>query len=239
MNNILCNKIAVVTGASGGLGKAIALNLAKEGCHLRLLGRKEKKLLELKKTLKENFSGIDVDYFSVDFQDLAALHETIASIQVSGTAQILINCAGVFPIKDISSSTIDDYNRCFDINVRAPFVLSQALMAAMKEAKWGRIVNVGSSSAYNGSEDTGLYCASKHALLGLSRSLKMELARHDIRVFSVSPGSIQTDMGKSDSRQDFTTFLKPSEIADYITFIIKFDNELVSDELRLNRVLVR
>ena len=100
-------------------------------------------------------------------------------------------------------------------------------------------MNVASSSAYNGSADTGLYCASKHALLGLSRSLYQELKPYGIRTYTVSPGSILTDMGATDTRQDFSTFLDPKEVAEYILFIVSYHNELIAEEVRLNRVLVR
>ena len=73
---------------------------------------------------------------------------------------------------------------------------------------------------------------------GTRRALQ-ELKEFNIRVFCVSPGSIQTDMGKTDTRQEFSSFLRPEEVAEYIVFIIKFDNELISDELRLNRVIVQ
>ena len=84
--------------------------------------------------------------------------------------------------------------------------------------------------------ETGVYCASKHALLGLSRSLYQEYRERGVRAYSVSPGSIQTPMGATDTRQDYSTFLNPQEVAEYISFIMAYDNEMISEEIRLNRV---
>ena len=239
MNNILSGKVAVITGATGGLGACIAAKLIEEGCDLRLISSQLGKVETFARRLKAQYPERSIEHYSADFRNLVAVQELIQLLGSKVDATILINCAGVFPIKDISNSTVADYDHCFDVNVRAPFLLSQAIAENMKKIGWGRIVNLGSSSSYNGSKDPGLYCASKHALLGLSRSLHQELKEFNIRVFCVSPGSIQTDMGKTDTRQDFSSFLRPEEVAEYIVFIIKFDNELISDELRLNRVVVQ
>ena len=109
----------------------------------------------------------------------------------------------------------------------------------MVSNNWGRIVNIGSSSSYNGSGETGIYCASKHALLGLSRSLYQEFKDSGVRVYSVSPGSIQTPMGAIDIRQDYSTFINPREVAEYIIFIITYDNEMISEEIRMNRITIK
>ena len=234
MNQVYSNKNALITGATGGLGEQVALKLAQKGCNLHLTGRNNEKLKKLAQKIK-NFH-VDVDFTAVDFCSVQQVQDFLKK---DVSVDILVNCAGTFPIKNLCESTLEDYEVCFDINVKAPFILSKKFAEYMKEKGWGRIVNVASSSAYNGSADTGLYCASKHALLGLSRSLYQELKPYNIRVFTVSPGSIQTEMGATDTRQDFSTFLNPEEIADYIIYVMKFDSGMISEEIRLNRVLVR
>jgi len=241
--SIFHGKRALVTGATGGLGSEISLQLIKNGCSVFLLGTNLNKLeklhLKLDRINKASHGPCGtakLEYQCLDFCNLKSLQEFL---EENNKFDILINCAGIFPIVNLYNSSMADYDRCFDINVRAPFLLSKICSENMKENNWGRIVNIGSSSSYNGSEDTGLYCASKHALLGLSRSFYKELKPHNVRVYTVSPGSIQTEMGANDTRQDFSTFLNPSEVAEYVLYVMSQDNELIADEIRLNRVVVR
>ena len=149
---------------------------------------------------------------------------------------VLVNCAGVFPVKLLSDSTVEDFENCFSVNVKAAFVLCKEFSQGMISKKWGRIVNIASSSAYAGFKNTSIYCSSKHALLGLSRSLHSELKEYNVRTFCVSPGSIKTPMGKSVTGQNYETFLNPSEIAELIVHLVSFDNEMISQEIQLSRM---
>ena len=110
----------------------------------------------------------------------------------------------------------------------------------MTEKKWGRIVNIASSSAHNGFKNAAIYCSSKHALLGLSRTLFVELKDSNVRTFCVAPGSMKTRMAKEDegllAEHDYNTFLEPSEVAEFITKIISYDNEMISQEISVNRL---
>jgi len=150
----------------------------------------------------------------------------------------LINTPGSFLIKSIEKTSIEEFDEIFKINVRAPFIFSKEFSKDMKKSKWGRIVNIGSSSAYNGFKNSIVYCSSKHALLGFSRALFSELKENNIRVYSISPGSTQTKMGRLSKNQKFETFLKPEEIAEYVEFVISFDKQLISEEIRLNRMKI-
>ena len=127
----------------------------------------------------------------------------------------------------------------FNVNVKIPFILSKEFSKDMIKKKWGRIINIGSSSSYNGFENGSLYCGSKHAILGLSRSLQSELKQKNVRVLCISPGSTQTNMGKISKDQDFSTFLSAKEVAKYIIFSISFDKEMIIDEARLNRMVIK
>jgi 3-oxoacyl-[acyl-carrier protein] reductase len=229
----LNGKVALVTGATGGIGKEIAILLHRAGCRLVLTGRDEEKL---KSVAQETDSYcLAGDLTSDSF--LENLMEQ--SVREVGNADILINCAGVFKIKSILESSIGDYDQSFALNVRAPFILSQHFARNMKEQKWGRIINIASSSAYNGSGETGIYCSTKHALLGLTRSLFQELKEYNVRAFCFSPGSTQTEMARHDKRQDFSTFLDPEEVARFIVHTISFDSGMIAEEVRMNRMVIR
>jgi 3-oxoacyl-[acyl-carrier protein] reductase len=153
---------------------------------------------------------------------------------------VLINCAGIFPVNPISKNSLDEYDTCMNLNVRVPFVLAKEFSKDMVKNEWGRIVNIASSSAHNGFKNAAIYCSSKHALLGLSRTLFSELKDKNVRTFCVSPGSMKTRMAKEDegllAEQDYNTFMEPSEVAEFIAKIISYDNEMVSQEISLSRL---
>ena len=238
---ILENKTCFITGATGGLGRHIAVAMAKQGCNLFLTSRSGTKLQELEQELEASGKrSIRVFFRAADLTNIQDVYAIIKDAKEKfKSIDILINCAGVFPVGLLRDSSVEDFERCFSINVHAPFVFSQAFSQDMVKNKWGRIVNIGSSSAYNGFKETSIYCASKHALLGLSRSLHNELKEYNIRTFCISPGSIKTPMGEKVKDQDFDTFIDPKEIAEYVVFAICFDNEMVSEEVRLNRMVIQ
>jgi len=237
---IFKGKNAFVTGATGGLGREICLLLAGFGCNIYMTSTNEEKLINLKNTLKDDY-GIDVHYTPANLENADEVDHVCENVlrTYGDNIDIIINCAGIFPLKSLTDTTLEEYERCMNINVKAPFLFTKQLTAGMRQRRWGRVVNVGSSSAYGGSADAGLYCISKHALLGFSRSLYQELKEENVRVYSYSPGSIRTDMGATDKRQDFSTFLDPREVAEYIVFMMSYDTELVSEEVRVNRIIVR
>jgi len=115
----------------------------------------------------------------------------------------------------------------------------QEYVPKMADKGFGRVVNILSSSAYNGSKDTALYCASKHALLGLTRSAFLEYRDSGVKIHSISPGSMQTPMGQTDTRQDYNTFIKAEEVAEFIEYTFCLNSTMVIDEVRLNRSIIR
>ena len=240
MKQILQGKNCLITGATGGLGKEIAKEFAKNGCNLFLTGRNNEKLNSLKDELENN--QIKIDFQQADLSDTDEIQKLFEKVKSTfSNIDILVNCAGVFPVKLLSDSTIDDFEKCFSVNVKAAFLLCKEFSQGMISKKWGRIVNIASSGAYNGKGKTVIYRASKHALLGLSRSLHSELREYNVRTFCVSPGPIKTTMGhdiiKNENPDErFDSFMNPDEIAEFIAYLISFDNEMVSEEIRLSRI---
>ena len=235
MNQILKGKNCLITGATGGLGKEIAKEFAKNSCNLFLTGRNDEKLNSLKNELEND--EIKIDFEAADLSDVDDIQKLIDKTKNAfPNIDILVNCAGIFPVKLLSNSTVDDFEQCFSVNVKAAFVLCKEFSQGMVSKKWGRIVNIASSSAYAGFKNTSIYCSSKHALLGLSRSLHSELKEHNVRTFCVSPGSIKTPMGKSVVGQSYETFLNPSEVAELVGRLISFDSEMISQEIQLHRM---
>ena len=236
---LLSGKNCLVTGASGGIGKEIAKLLVENNCNIILTGKTKDKLKKLNdelKLIKQN--NVKIDFFPAVISKIEDITKLISFVKnLFPSIDILINCAGVFPISSLQNASLEDFENCFNLNIKAPFILSKEFTKNMIEKQWGRIINIGSSSSYDGFKDTSIYCASKHALLGLSRSMFDELKEFNVRTFCISPGSVKTDMAKVLTKQDFSTFIDPKEVAEMIMFVISFDNEMIPEEIRLNRLI--
>lgn len=236
--NVLNNKNCLITGATGGLGQEIAKTLIQNNCNLFLTAQNKKRLQQLKDDLDcINVNKSRINYCEGDITKQNQIKKIITKVRRDfHHIDILINCAGIFHSKPISQSTIEDFDKIFGVNIRAPFLFCKEFSKDMIQKKWGRIVNMGSSSSYSGFKNGTIYCSSKHAMLGLSRSMFNELKEYGVRTYCISPGSIKTKMGKLSKDQDYKTFLKPSEVAKYVEFIMSFNDDLVSEEIRLNRI---
>ena len=236
-SSIIKGKNCFISGATGGLGKSIATELVLNQCNLFLTSTKKTKLKKLKKELSAVNSDIIINYDVCDLRKLNDVKKIIKKFRSTmGNCDILINCAGILPIKSLSKTLVSDYDSCFNVNVKAPFLLSKEFSNDMKKKKWGRIVNIGSSSSYDGFSETSIYSASKHAILGFSRSIQKELKSYGIRTCCISPGSIKTKMGKQIKGQNYSTFINPKEIAEVILNLIQFDKEMMMPEIRLDRI---
>ena len=243
MNNYsktFLNKNCFITGACGGIGREIAFNLSNKNCNLFITSKNKVELKKLELEIKSKNNDIKVCSYAGDLNLINDIDKIIESAKVNFKSfDILINSAGIFEIKSLKESTLQDFEKTFNINVRAPFIFTKTFSKNMILNKFGRIVNIGSSSSYNGFENTSLYCASKHSLLGFSRSIHSELKSKNVRTFCISPGSTRTKMGKKSVNQNYNTFIDPIEIAEVVTFLISFDNEMIIDEIRLNRMLIQ
>jgi len=237
---ILKKKNCLITGATGGIGEEISKQLATLSCNLFLTSTNKTKLEKLKKNLRKINTSIAIETFPVNLDSEENVLELIKHVRKKfASINILINCAGIFMIKSIEKSTIEDFDKSINLNVKVPFILSREFSKDMITKKWGRIMFVGSSSSYSGFENGSVYCASKHSVLGLSRALNIELKKKNVRVLCMSPSSTKTDMGKISTDQDFNTFLNPKEVAEYVIFVLSFDNEMSIDESRLNRMIMK
>ena len=237
---ILKMKNCLITGATGGIGQEISKQLASLSCNLFLVSTNKTKLEKLKQNLRKINKDIKIEIFHADLNNEENVLEMIKHARKKFTSvDILINSAGIFMIKPIGKSTIKDFDKSMNLNVKLPFILCKEFSKDMISKKWGRIVLIGSSSSYSGFKNSSIYCASKHSVLGLSRALNIELKKKNVRVMCVSPPSTKTNMAKILVDQDFKTFLNPKEVAEYIIFTLSFDNEMNIDESRLNRMVMK
>jgi NAD(P)-dependent dehydrogenase (short-subunit alcohol dehydrogenase family) len=186
-------KVAVITGASRGLGRAMALALADAGAKLALAGRNREKLAETQKLVKDK--GAQSEIFLADVRDegqVGKLEKDV--IGRFGAAHILVNNAGTAVRKNVVDFSLDDWKMVLDTNLTGAFLVSRAFIPHLKGQKWGRIINITSIMAHIGSAGRGAYCASKAGLLGLTKCLALELVGDGITVVAISPGFYATDL---------------------------------------------
>lgn len=183
------NKTAVVTGASRGIGRALVQAFVEEGYEVWALARAADALEALARE-----SGGAVRPLAVDVADEAAVLAASQKILEAGTPRVLVNNAGITVSAPLNKTSTQDFQKVMAVNVTAPFLFCRELIPAMAKAGGGRIINIGSIAATRGVKYTSAYCASKHALLGLTKSLAAEWARKNVTVNIVNPGWVETDM---------------------------------------------
>lgn len=223
---------AVVTGASRGIGLSICKALAKKGIDLVMISRSISSDAQSVVDLQKQYPFINIQPVSLDLS--RCTYPDLGCIDFREST-ILVNSAGVFPqgaFEKLTPSLIDE---TIAVNQVAPMLLAQAMLPIMKDMKYGRILNICSSSSYAGFPNSALYCSTKHALLGLSRSLDAELSPLGIRCLSVSPGSVQTDMGRSVPNQDYSTFINPDEFARVCIDLIFNPESMIIPEVSVKR----
>lgn len=186
--NKLSQKIALVTGGGTGIGRAIALELAKNGAQVVIVGRSEK-------TLRESAARhADIHYMIADIMKTEDIASTLSEIkQRFGKLDILVNNAGVAPLTPIEQVNLADYDNTFNLNVRALIDISAQSIPFLRESK-GNIVNITSGLVNNPMPMNSIYTASKAAVLSLTRTWAKELASHRIRVNSVASGAVKTPL---------------------------------------------
>jgi NAD(P)-dependent dehydrogenase (short-subunit alcohol dehydrogenase family) len=187
------DRVAVVTGASRGLGKAIALELGKEGATLALIGRDEAKLKET--ALEARRVGTDAHIFRVDVTqepEIQALKQKIES--QFGRVDILINNAGINLRKPLVDFTLDEWRNVIDTNLTSAFLMCRCFLPLMRPRGYGRIINIASTMSHVSLAGRAAYSASKAGVLGLTRALALELAADRITVVSISPGAFATEL---------------------------------------------
>ena len=227
---MLGGKTALVTGGGGGIGREIAARLKATGANVAICGRNVEKLEAAAHAIGGALT------LPGDLLDDTYVQSCVdRTVETFGGLDILINNAGVALSKPFGETTIEDFDRVMATNVRAPFILIRSALPHLRKAR-GRVINIASVVAHKGYPLQSAYAASKHALLGLSKSLANELYEDGVRVHVISPGGVYTDMAKV-ARPDLSPdgLISAAEVADAVMFLLSLDKNAVIDEICLHR----
>ena len=227
-------RVALITGAGGGIGRAIALRLAEDHMNLVLVGRTEAKLLETQSLLPGAQSVVVTgDLLDSSFPKICIE----AAIRAFGRLDVLVNNAGLAQSQPFEAISIDEYDRIMNTNVKAPFLLTQAALPHLRASDYATILNIASVTAHKGYPLQSVYSASKHALIGMSKSLANEVYKEGIRVHIISPGGVYTDMVRI-ARPDLSGegMILPEDIAEIAAFLLEHRTNSVIDEIQTHRV---
>jgi len=212
----LAGKRVIVTGASSGIGKEVALRLLQSGAQVSLVSRNPDRILH------ELPADINAKGYAIDLGDISQVSAKIQAIVADmGGVDILINNAGMAYIGELIDMPLTEWQKLFDLNLTSIFQCLQATLPTMRSQKSGKVINVASIAAKQGFPNWGAYCASKFALLGLTQALMLEEQPHGIKVMSICPGSVDTPLwdtlgDKVPPSFNRAAMLSPATVADAI-----------------------
>jgi len=232
----LNGKSALITGAGKGLGKAIALALAAEGVNLGLLARTEADLIAVAEQAKKINTDIKIAYATADITSNEQITTAVATLKNTlGDIDILINNAGVGVFGKFLDLSVEQWENIVKTNIFGAYYATRAVLAEMKDRKSGDIVNISSSAGLKGAPVTSAYSASKFGLIGMSESLMQEVRKDNIRVFTMTPSTISTDMAKNLNLTDGNpdTTLQPEDFAELLVGHLKLPRRALVKDVSL------
>jgi 3-oxoacyl-[acyl-carrier protein] reductase len=226
------SQTALVTGATEGIGRATAFALGRAGYRVAAVARTEAKIHQLVAHLKEE--GIEAAGAAADVGQPDQVTPAVDQLtRTLGELQVLVNNAGILIAKPFEELTLEDWDTTMATNVRSLYLMTRAVLPAMRRRRSGTIVNVASLAGRNGFIGGTAYTASKHAVLGFSRSLMLETRKENIRVITILPGSVATDLLRDQPmlKSDPNKILRPEDVADSILHSIQLPERALVSEL--------
>jgi len=228
----MSGKVAIVTGASSGIGRATALKFAAEGASVALVARSAEVLDELAKEIRA--AGGEAEPIAADVTHEAEIERVVdETVAAYGGIDVLVNAAGIIAFGTVETTGLEEWDYMMNVNVRAPFYLIQRALPHLIERQ-GNVVNVSSVTGIRSFPGVLAYCASKAAVDQLTSCVALEVARHGVRVNAVNPGVVVTDLHRAGGMEEeqYADFLEhsktthplgrvgqPEEVADLILFL--------------------
>lgn len=221
MNSPLQNHVAMISGASRGIGRAIALDLARAGADLALLARSEEALAETATLCREE--GVRVLAIPTDVTERAALERAVSkTVDELGGLNVLVNNAGIYAKGPAQSADIDTFERVIDVNVKALMNLTRLTLPHILASRGHRaVIHIASIVSRMSFAQGGAYCASKHAVLGYSNSLFEDVREAGVKVCAIQPGFVATDMVAGHGL-DMDKMIQPQDIAQTVRFVATY-----------------
>jgi|TARA_B110000037_G_scaffold97125_1_gene113827 3-oxoacyl-[acyl-carrier protein] reductase len=217
------NKKAIITGGSRGLGKATAIAFAKEGIDVAITGRNEKILKETVSELKT--FGINAMYSAFDVSSYQDVKSGIKSIvNTLGSVDILVNNAGIAAFGSFNEMDVSQWSQIIQTNLMGMYYVTKEVLPYLISQNEGDIINISSTAGLNGNANTSAYSASKFAVIGMSESLMKEVRKNNIRVCTLTPSTIATDMSIDlgiANKDSHDSVLQPEDFAELIVASIK------------------
>ncbi len=231
----LASKVAIVTGASRGIGRAISVALAQEAATVVLAARSIRKLQETADQVTK--AGGKAEIVVTELTEEESIKNLVKTTSEKfNRLDILVNNAGVTHSAKLEQTTTEDWERCMQVNVRAPFILCREALGLLKKSQAGYIINIASVVGVKGYPLQSAYTSSKHALRGMTISLAEELKGSNIRVHLLCPGGVDTELVQKvrpDIKKD--ELMQPEEIAELVLYLITHKGNAVIDELHIRR----
>lgn len=237
------SKNVILTGATGGLGSEIAKLLVDSGMNLLLISKDEKKLKQLQVKLFKRRKQAFIKFMAVDFNNLQKVEESaVEMVKIfGGRVDVLINNAGIGYHGKITSINLNELKEVFAINTLSPIILTSKLFKNIAKSNSGHVINISSILGSRAMERAATYTASKHALSGFAKVLRIEGANNKIRVTTIEPGAIETDFIKrtheTETKNHFSKRklikIEPKVIADWILKVIKADPSVCPEILQI------
>ena len=227
----ITGKVALITGAGRGIGRTIAISLAQEGVHVGLVGRSLENLQNVAEELKSY--NVNVAVASADVSDMDAITTAVDSIRSElGAIDILVNNAGIGKFGGFMELTPEEWTNIIDVNVKGVYYTTRAVLSEMMERNTGDIINVASTAGLRGAPLTSAYTASKAAVIGLSESLMLEVRKKNIRVTTLTPSTVATDLAIESKLTDGNPekVMQPEDLGELIVAQLKLSQRILLKE---------
>lgn len=221
----LSGKTAIVTGASKGIGRSVAMTLAQAGANVVLAARNFEMLAAVQREIGPAAIAIPTDVTSEN----SVRNLVIEAERKFGTVDILVNNAGVGIFRSVVDMKTDDFESMMNVNLKGVFLCSRAVLPHMIRRKGGEIINIASLAGKNSFSGGSVYSATKWGLIGFARSLMLEVRDHNIRVVTVCPGSVNT--GFADKDRNDPEIIQPEDVADTVLFALTMPHRVNVSEI--------